>query len=118
MQVSLDPEETLDFEVFQDRALTESGGRMVFQGVLEPRASLERYWEPHLEDQDRTVYQGHRETRASPGHQEDLDYLVGLRQGDAQCYTLKSGVSIIYSTPFISMRVGLITEETLSSYIL
>lgn len=75
-KVSLDPEGTLDFQVLQDRVLTEAGQRMVFQGVLEPRASLERYWEPHPADQDRTAYQESLETRASPGRQEDLDYLV------------------------------------------
>lgn len=80
MQVSLDPEGTPELQVLQDRFMTEAGGRMAFQGVLEPRASPERYWEPHLEVQDRTVYQESPETRASPGHLEDLDHLVGLRQ--------------------------------------
>lgn len=75
-KVSLDQEETLEFQVFQDKVLTESGERMVLQGVLEPKARLERYWEPHLELQDRTVFQESLETRASPGHQEGLDHLV------------------------------------------
>lgn len=91
MQVSLDPEGTLELQVLRDRVLMEAGVRTVFQGVLEPRASLERYWEPHLEVQDRTVYQESTETRASPGHLDHLDYLVGLRRGVLHCYVLKSG---------------------------
>lgn len=75
-KVSLDPEGTLDFRVLRDRVSMEPGGRMVFQGVLEPRASLVRCWVRHLDLQDRTVYQESLETRASPGHQADLEHLV------------------------------------------
>lgn len=75
-KVSPDPEGTLEFQEFQDSFLTEAGGRMVFLGVLEARASLERCWEPHLVPQDRTVYQEVREIRASPERQEHLDYLA------------------------------------------
>lgn len=75
-KVSLGPEGTLELQVFQDRVLMEAEARMEFQGVLEPRASLERSWEPHLVPQDRTVYQESLETRANPGRQEALDYLV------------------------------------------
>lgn len=83
MQASLDPEGTLDFQVLQDRVLTEAGGRMAFQGDLEARASPAKCWERHLDLQDRTAYQESLETRASPGHQEDLEHLVGLRQRDS-----------------------------------
>lgn len=72
-KVSRDPEGTLEFQVFQDKVLMEAEGRMVFQGVLEPRASLERYWEPHLELQGRTVCQESLAIRASRGHQGDPD---------------------------------------------
>lgn len=71
-----DPEGILDFQVYHHRALMEPGGRMALQGVPEPRASLEMYWEPHLVAQDRTVCQESLETRASPGRQEDLDHLA------------------------------------------
>lgn len=98
MQVSLDPEGTLDFQVFQDRVLTEAEGRMVFQGFLELRASPERSWEPHLEPRDRTVYVESLETRASQEHQEHLDCPVGQR------FKL-SDISVIFSTQFISKRV-------------
>lgn len=75
-KVSLDPEEILELQVFQDNFLMEAGERMVLQGVLEPRASLEMYWELHLAPQDGMVYQEPLETRASLGRQEPLDYLV------------------------------------------
>lgn len=79
VQVSPDPEETPDFQVVQHRVMMEPEGRMVFQGALEPRVSPERYWEPHLEHQEGTVYREPLETRASLGHREHLDYLVGPR---------------------------------------
>lgn len=80
MQVSLDPEGTLEFQVFQDRVLTEAEGRMVAQGFLGPKASLERSWEPHLEHREGMVFLESLETRASQGHQEDPDCPVGQRQ--------------------------------------
>lgn len=61
--------------------MMEAGGRMVFQAVLEPRASPERYWEPHPAVLDGTVYPDFLETRASLGHREDQDHLVGGLRG-------------------------------------
>lgn len=75
-KVSLDPEEILEFPVSQDRALMEAEGRTVFPGVLEPKASLERSWEPHLALQQEMAYLEFLETRASLGPQADLDHLV------------------------------------------
>lgn len=75
-KVSLDPEGMLVFQVVLDRVLMVPEGKMVLRGVLEPRASLETYWEPVLELQERTAYQESQGTRASLGHREDLDHLV------------------------------------------
>lgn len=55
------------------------GVRTVSQAVLEPRASLERCLELHLDFLDRTVYQEFLETRASREHLEDSESLVGSR---------------------------------------
>lgn len=77
-KVSLDPEGTLESQVPLDRCMMAAGGRMVFQGVLEPKASLGRCWEPHLELQDGTGDLDSLETRAKLGHREDLDRLVTM----------------------------------------
>lgn len=63
-------------QVFQDKVLMVAGEKMVFLGALEPKVSLERSSGPHLDLQDRTVFQEYLETRASQGHQEVLDHLV------------------------------------------
>lgn len=78
IQVSLDPEVMVEFQVFQDRVLMERGERMVPQEYLGGRASLETSWEPHLEGRDRMVFLEYLETRDNPGHLEDRDCLVGL----------------------------------------
>lgn len=75
LKVSLDPEGTLVFQVSQGRVLTGPGVRTVSQAVLEPRASLERCLELHLDFLDRTVYQEFLETRASREHLEDPESL-------------------------------------------
>lgn len=75
-KVSPDPEETLEVQVSRDTATTEAGGRTVSRGVLEPKASPARSWEPHLVRQERTVYRDFLETKASLGHLEYLDHLV------------------------------------------
>lgn len=77
-KVSLDPEGTLESQVPLDRRMMAAGGRMVFQDVLEPKASLGRCWEPHLELQDGTGDLESLETRANLGHREDLDRLVSM----------------------------------------
>lgn len=77
-KVSLDPEGTLEFPVGRHKVMTVAGGRMVSQGVREPKASLERCWEPHLELQEPTVFLEPLETRANLGLQEDLDHLVSV----------------------------------------
>lgn len=79
MQVSLVPEESLEFQGFQDRLLVEPVGRMVSQVFLGPKVSLVRSWVPHLEHLDKMVYLDSLETRATPAHQEGQDCLVGLR---------------------------------------
>lgn len=84
MQVSLDPEGILVFQVVLDRVLMVAEGKMVPQGVLEPRDSLERSLEPVLDLQEETAYQESLGTRARPVHREDLDHLVGLRQRESQ----------------------------------
>lgn len=78
-QVSLVPEETLEFQEFQDRVMMEPVGRMVSQVFLGPKVSLVRSWVPHLVHQDWMVYLDFLETRATPAHQEGQDCLVGLR---------------------------------------
>lgn len=76
-QVSLDKEVTREFQEIQDKGLMVPMGRMVFQEFLEPRASLEMYWGPHLEIPEGTVHLDSLEIRVYQGHQEVLDYLVG-----------------------------------------
>lgn len=77
-QVSLDKEVTRELQEFQDRVLTVPVGRMVFQEFLEPRASLEMYWGPHLEILEGTVHLDSLEIRVYQGHLEVLDCLVGM----------------------------------------
>lgn len=77
-KVSLDPEGMLELQVSQDRASMAAGGKTVFPGVLEAKASLGRCWEPHLELQDVMVYLESLETRVYLGQQEDLDHLVSM----------------------------------------
>lgn len=89
-QGSLDPEETLDFQAVQEVVLTEAGVKMVFQEFPEPRVSLEKYWELYLGLQDGMVLQDTLEIRASLGHQEYLEHLVGLRQRRSNGQLLKS----------------------------
>lgn len=52
LQVSLVPEEILEFQAFQDRVSMEPVGRMVSQVFLGLRVSLARSWVPHLDRQD------------------------------------------------------------------
>lgn len=75
-KVFLGPEGMLVLQVSQDRATMEAGGRMVSLDGQDQKASLEKCWELHQGVQDRMVFQGSLETRASQGHQEALDHLV------------------------------------------
>lgn len=76
LKVSPAREETLEFQVFQDRVLMEPGGRTGSQVFLVPRASLARFWVPHLEGRDQMVYLDSRETRVTLVHQENQDCLA------------------------------------------
>lgn len=73
---SLDPEESLAFQVSQDKVLMEARERPASPGVPEPRASPETCWEPRLAARGGTAYRDFLETKASLGHRGDLDHPV------------------------------------------
>ncbi|MEQ2202551.1 hypothetical protein XENOCAPTIV_006112 [Xenoophorus captivus] len=77
-KVFLVPEGIPEFQGLPEQVLMGRGVEMAFQEFLDPKANLEKFWEPHLEVKDKMALLGYLETRASQAVQEHPDYPVFL----------------------------------------